>query len=178
MNDTRDTRTKAAPTVWQAAWQAKRRRRFVVAIVLSLMLCASTAFLFLARQSLEKSRVEAAALRFALNDVQASQAENEIRAALDDSARQLLQQAARRGITADGWAKRLVDVRSQSFLRDEANEFLLSIARTPERFFDYEHLEISVRGNEDGIFDPFAHSGAPFLLSARGTLVFRTESAP
>jgi hypothetical protein len=169
-----DTETHAAP----GAWRAKRRWRLAGAAALLLMSCAAAVFVFLARQSLQNSRAEVAALRLALNDARTTQAENEIRAALDDSARQLLQQAARRGIAADGWAKRLIDVRSQPLLRGEANEFLLSVARTPERFFDYEHLEISVRGNEAGIFDPFAQSGAPLLLSTRGALVFRTGSAP
>ncbi|MDR1933986.1 MAG: hypothetical protein LBS49_00060 [Candidatus Accumulibacter sp.] len=171
---TNDTGTGATAI----AWRVKRRRQFIGTFVLLVLLCAAAVFLFLARQSLEKSRAEAVALRLALNDARTLQAEREIRSALDDSARQMLQQAARRGITADGWAKRLVDVRSQPVLRDEANEFLLSIARTPERFFDFEDFEISVRGNEAGIFDPFVHSGAPLLFGVRGTLVFRTGSAP
>jgi hypothetical protein len=62
--------------------------------------------------------------------------------------------------------------------RNEANEFLLSVARTPgRRYFDFESFEISVRGNESGLFDAFAYSGAPLVLSARGTLAFRTGSA-
>ena len=168
-----DTQTGAA----SGAWQAKRRRQLSVAFIVLLLLCAAAVFFYQARQHLAQSKREAAELRLALNGARTKIAEKEIRQALDESDRQMLQLAARRGLGAENWAKRLVDVRSQSVQRGEANEFLLSIARTPERYFDFESFEISVRGNEAGIFDPVTQAGAPLLLGARGTLVFRTGSA-
>ncbi|GHU31420.1 hypothetical protein AGMMS50256_19870 [Betaproteobacteria bacterium] len=171
MNDTRTGATAGA-------WQAKKRRQSIVAFILLLLLCAATVFFYLVRQHLGQSQREAASLRIALSSARTQQAEKDVRRALDESDRQMLQLAARRGIGADGWAKRLIDVRSQSVHRHEANEFLLSVARAPgRRYFDFESFEISVRGNEAGIFDSFAQSGAPLVLGARGTLVFRTGSA-
>jgi hypothetical protein len=170
-----DTRTDAA----SGAWQAKRRRQLCVAFIVLLLLCAAAVFFYQARQHLAQSQREAADLRLAMNGARMQMAEKEIRKALDESDRQMLQVAARRGLTPDGWAKRLVDVRAQAMQRNEANEFLLSIARTPGRYFDFENFEISVRGNEAGIFEPFTQTGPQLLLGARGTLVFRTgRSAP
>ncbi|GHT90137.1 hypothetical protein AGMMS50289_14660 [Betaproteobacteria bacterium] len=169
MNDTH-------PPLRAAAWQTSRRQNLIRAGVLLALLALTAIFVLWTRQHLEDSRATAASQRLAANDALALKAARAVNATLDERANQLLAEASLRGIRAEDWAKRLVDVRQQTAMtRGDANEFLLSIAHTPRRFFDLESFEIAVRGDETGIFDPPARANSTLLLGARGALIFRTQ---
>jgi hypothetical protein len=165
---------KTAPSFAQE-WQKQRKRRLFWASAMLLLMILAAGFLFWSRHYLQQSRVAAATQARALAGAMGRQAEQKTREQLAERAGQLLQQAAARGITPQSWARRRINLQQTHLPRNEANDFLLSIARTPNRFFDLESFELSVTQGNSGIFDPPANMNTPMLLNARGTLIFRTE---
>jgi uncharacterized protein HemX len=156
-------------------WQKQRRKHLFRASAMLLLLILAAGFLFWSRHYLQQSRLTAATQARALASAMSAQAEQKTREQLAGQAKQLLQQAAARGITPESWARRRINLQQTHLPRNEANDFLLSIARTPNRFFELELFELSVTQGNSGIFDPPVNMNTPMLLNVRGTLIFRTE---
>jgi hypothetical protein len=159
---------------FSSQWQVRRRRRLLFAAVMLIVLLAATVFLVYARDTLRKNQIGAA---FSQKEYQeALWAEEEARdvSRFNEKAQQLMQSAASHGVSPNFWAERRINLRQVQISRHEANELLLSVARTEGRLFSVEEFDISVTRDDEGLFNISNHPNTPLLLTVRGTALFRT----
>jgi hypothetical protein len=155
-------------------WQAQRKKRLLLAVGMLILLLVATAFLFYAKKNLRQSQLNAAVGQRAYQETLWKEEEARDVALLNEKAQQLMQSAASHGLSPVGWAERRVNLRQAQLSRHDANEFLLSVARTNGRLFNVEEFDISVTHDDEGLFSISNRPNSLLLLTVRGTTVFRT----
>jgi hypothetical protein len=157
-------------------WKEQRRRKIVFAVAMLSLLAASALFFFLAQQLLKRSQAGAFLEARALQEARLMEANALDRKRLDESARELLDGAARRGLLPENWAGRRINLRQANLPREEVNDLIFSIARTDSRFFNLEEFEVAVTRDEEGLFSLPVRANAPLSVTVQGTLIFQTKS--
>lgn len=155
-------------------WQTQRKKRLVFAVCMLILLLLATIFLGYARQNLRQSQIDAAISQRAYQEAIWTEEEVKDVALLNEKAQQMMQSAVSRGLSPNDWAERRINLKQAQLTRNEANELLLSIARTKERLFSVEEFDISVARDDEGIFNVPSRPNTPLVLTVRGTAVFRT----
>ena len=156
------------------AWQARRKKSLLFAVLMLILLLLATAFVVYARQNLRQSQTSVAVSQRTNQEAHWMEEEAKDVSLLDKETQQLMQAAASHGVSPSGWAERRINLKQTQMTRNEANELLLSVARTEGRLFDVEEFDIGVTRDDEGLFTISDHPNTPLLLSVRGTAVFRT----
>jgi hypothetical protein len=152
-------------------WRIERRNRLVLAAFMLLLLLAASGSLLFSACEASQARLEIGMAQRERQDALQTRAQTQSRAELEKTARQLLRLAEARRATPRHWAKRFVDLRQTQLARGDANRFFGSLARAEDRLFHAEAFDLSVTGNDKGLFHPSGN--APLMLTVRGTLLFR-----
>ncbi|MDR0771400.1 MAG: hypothetical protein LBE75_09470 [Burkholderiales bacterium] len=155
-------------------WQAQRKKKLLFAVSMLLLLVVATAFFVYARQNLRLCEINKALIKNTHQEALWMEEEAKGTAVLGEKAQQLMQSAASQGLSPDDWAERRINLRQAQVTRQEANELLLSVARTKGRLFSVEEFDISVSRDDEGLFNISNRPNTPLLLTLRGTAVFRT----
>lgn len=155
-------------------WQTQRKKRLLFAVGMLILLFLATVFLVYARQNLRQSQVNAAVSRQTHQEALWKEEEARDVALFNEKAQQMMRSATSHGLSPDGWAERRINLKQAQITRHEANELLLSVARTGDRLFNIEEFDISVTRGDEGLFNISDRPNTPLLLTARGTAVFRT----
>lgn len=101
--------------------------------------------------------------------------EAQLRVQLAAGATELVQRARAGGFVENDWGERLINVRQTPLTRDEVNDLLAGVTRSPDRIFGAEAFEISVTRADEGLFDTPDPRSPPLMVTLRGTLLFRTR---
>ncbi|MDR1530153.1 MAG: hypothetical protein LBS40_07160 [Burkholderiales bacterium] len=156
-------------------YRAQRKKRLLFAIGMLLLLLAATSFLVFSRHYLRQSQIEATVSQGMYQEAVWMEEEAQNVALLNEKAQRLLQLSTSHSLSPDYWAERRINLKQAQASRGEANDLLLSIARTKKRLFSVEEFDISVMRDDEGLFNISDRPNMPLLLTVRGTALFRTE---
>lgn len=156
------------------------RRTSLLVFAGALMALVITAVWFMStRNQLSRAYQQVDAQSRALNEASVREQEAVLQVEYAGSARQLLAEVERRGLTPLQWGERLVRLNQTQMGREETAALLASLQRNPDRIFGASVFELSVTVPGDGLFTapPWSERGAPPLqLSIDGSVLFRTDS--
>ena len=156
------------------------RRTSLLVFSGALMALVITAVWFIStRNQLARAYQQVDAQSQALNEANVHEQQALLQVEYASSARRLLAEVERRGLTPRQWGERLVRLNQSQMGREEAAALLASLHRNPDRIFGASVFELSVTAPSDGLFTapPWSERGAPPLqLSIDGSVLFRTDS--
>ena len=161
--------------------RASRRTSLLVFAGALAALVLTAVWFISSRSHLARAYQQVDAQGRALADAQVREQEARLRVEYADSARQLLSDVQRRGLTPRQWGERLVRLNQTPMSREETVALIASISRNPDRIFGARSFELSVTTPTDGLFTAPAWSErgpAPLQLSIDGSVLFRTDAVP
>jgi len=85
----------------------------------------------------------------------------------------LEQHAQATAIVPRAWGRRQVNLVQQRLSREQANDLLLTTARTGAQLPKPEEFEVSVTQTDEGLFDEGTPARQPLMVSLRGAVNFR-----
>lgn len=159
--------------------RASRRTSLLVFAGALAALVITAVWFISTRSQLARAYQQVDAQSRALNEARVREQEAQLQVEYANSARQLLDEVQRRGLTPRQWGERLIRLNQTQMGREEAAALLESLNRNPDRIFGASGFELSVTTPSDGLFTPppWSERGPPPLqLSMDGSVLFRTDS--
>lgn len=156
-------------TRWLALSRRQRLLWFTGLLALLLLSILLTALL---RAQVTTASAQVQQVRQALQSMADLAQTQQLQAALQQATRELLNDAADRGVRAGQWGERRLNIRQANLSRDEVNTVLRDITVNDDRLFHSDEFELSVLRPDEGLFQVPAQDSA-LRLTLRGSVLFR-----